>query len=407
MDGVKIKQPYKDLLYPLSTVELDTLRADIKANGVLVPIAVDEEGNILDGHHRYSIDKNAPRRVVAGLSDPEKQAYVIRCNLNRRNISPDQRRELLQKQKAIAKQLREQDAKRWTQKEVAAVLGVTQKTVCEWMASDISNIPGYKANNPKQPPKPKPDARVKVNTDAKKAIAERVAAGETQAKVAADFGITQGAVSQVVKKATEIHSRDNDKARKTAHLKSQVFKTEAGDFREVLKDITNVSLVLTDPPYPKTELHLWDDLGLWARDALADDGVLVAYSGQMFLPKVLGMLSVHLDYWWCGCVVHKGSGNLTPLGSPARKVINGWKPLVMFIKRGGAGFDRTFRDVVDGTGPSKENHNWEQPQKEAASIIEMFTKPGDLVVDPFAGSGGFCKAAIDLGRKAIGAEILA
>ena len=39
-------------------------------------------------------------------------------------------------------------------------------------------------------------------------------------------------------------------------------------------------------------------------------------------------------------------------------------------------------------------------------LIEAFTKKGELVVDPFAGSGGFCKAAHDLGRIAVGAEIL-
>ena len=60
-----------------------------------------------------------------------------------------------------------------------------------------------------------------------------------------------------------------------------------------------------------------------------------------------------------------------------------------------------------GTGPQKTEHNWQQPVAEAAEIIERFTGVGDLVVDPFAGSGGFCKAASDLGRRAIGAEILA
>lgn len=393
--------PYKDLLPPLSTDEFEALQADIKANGVLVPIVVDENGVILDGHHRYKIDNDAPRRVVKGLSESEKQAFTIRANLVRRNLSPEQKRDIQKRQKEIAKRLREEDAKRWTQKRVAEVLGVAESTVRLWENTTNRRA----ADGGKTAKEPKPDARVKLNTAAKRAIAERVIKGEKQEQVAADFGVSQQTISKVAKQAEQIHSRDDDKARKTAHLKASKFDVRRGDFRQVLKDIEQATLILTDPPYPKDALHLWDDLGEFASRSLADDGILVAYSGQMFLPKVLSMLSVHLDYWWCGAVVHKGSGNLTPLGHPVRKVINGWKPLVMFTRKG-CGVDVTFRDRIEGVGPEKTHHNWQQPEAEAAAIIETFTKPGQLVVDPFAGSGAFCKAAHDLGRIAVGAEIL-
>jgi len=394
----KLKTPYANLLPPLKTSEREALAADIKANGVLHPVVIDEDGNILDGHHRYAICKTAPTVEVAGLSNEEKQAYTIRANLARRNLSPDQARDVAKTQREIAKKLRESNAKRWTQEAVGTLLGVAQQTVASWFSSNTTDGNATKT--------PTPDARVKLNTAAKEEVVARLESGETQQQIAADFGVCQKTVSNIAKQADEIHSRDDDKARKTAHLKASKFDVRRGDFRQVLADVSNVSLVLTDPPYPKEFLPLWEDLGKWAAGALADDGLLVAYSGQMYLPQVLELLGKHLDFWWCGAVVHKGSGNLTPLGHPVRKVVNKWKPLVMFMKRGGVGFQRSFSDLIDGAGKQKSEHNWQQHEAEAAMLIEAFTKKGELVVDPFAGSGGFCKAAHDLGRIAVGAEIL-
>ena len=394
----KLNTPYADLLPPLKTSEREALAADIKANGVLHPVVIDEDGNILDGHHRYAIDRNAPTRVVEGLTDEEKQAYTIRANLARRNLSLEQTKAVEKRQREIAKKLRESDAKQWTQQAVGALLGVSRETVRNWFSTN-----GHEANGTKTP---KPDARVKLNTAAKEAVVARLESGETQQQIAADFGVCQKTVSKIAKKADEIHSRDDDKARKTAKLKASKFDVRRGDFRQVLADVEGVSLVLTDPPYPKEFLPLWEDLRKWAAGALADDGLLVAYSGQMYLPEVLQLLGKHLDFWWCGAVVHKGSGNLTPLGHPVRKVINKWKPLVMFMKRGGVGFQRSFNDMIDGAGKQKSDHNWQQHEAEAAMLVEAFTKPGELVVDPFAGSGGFCRAAHELGRISIGSEIL-
>lgn len=400
----KLKTPYRDLVPPLSTTEFAVLKADVKANGVRIPVEVDEDSNILDGHHRYACDKNAPTIVIAGMTELEKKAYVIKANVARRNLSPAQRKELRKTQRKLCKELKAADNS-YTQLRLAVMLGVSQETISDWR-KDTNNTESGITCKPGTVTDHATDSRVKVSPKQKPIIAERVAAGESQTQVAADYGVTQQTISAIVKSANNIHSRDDDKARKTAHLKEKLFEVRKGDFRQVLADVQGASLILTDPPYPKDSLHLWAALGEWAATALADDGLLVAYSGQMYLTEVLSLLSQHLTYWWCGAVIHKGSGNLTPLGQPVRKVINKWKPLVMFYKPGGCGFSKSFSDLVDGTGPEKEYHNWAQPVAEAAEIIERFTKKGELVVDPFAGSGGFCKAASDLGRKAIGAEIL-
>ncbi len=49
-------------------------------------------------------------------------------------------------------------------------------------------------------------------------------------------------------------------------------------------------------------------------------------------------------------------------------------------------------------------HRHQSPPELVRRLIELFTVPGDLVVDPFAGSGQVLGMARDLGRRAIGYE---
>lgn len=49
-------------------------------------------------------------------------------------------------------------------------------------------------------------------------------------------------------------------------------------------------------------------------------------------------------------------------------------------------------------------HQGKKPHDPIIKYIEHYTKPDDLVLDPFAGSGGACLAAVLSGRKAIGID---
>lgn len=53
----------------------------------------------------------------------------------------------------------------------------------------------------------------------------------------------------------------------------------------------------------------------------------------------------------------------------------------------------------------RDEHQSSKPLSMYRSFIERFTDLGDLVLDPFMGSGTTLRAAKDLGRKAIGIEI--
>jgi site-specific DNA-methyltransferase (adenine-specific) len=381
------------LLPPLSTEEFEALRADIRANGVLHPVFVDENGVVLDGRHRLRIDPKAPRKVIRGLTDGEKQAFVFRCNFVRRNLSPDQKAEAKRKMKETARKLRAEDAKKWTLKKVAASLGVHFDTVSGWFTTNSEFRNGSK---------PRPDARVKVAPEAKPAIAERVEAGEPQAQVAADIGVSQQAVSRIVKAERKAVEAKKERAAAAKKIQGDCGVVH-GDFRKqgVAVEPGSIDLVFTDPPYDEESASLYGDLATFAVRALRPGGWLLCYSGQAHLPRVLEALTAaDLRYGWTFCCLHSGGD----VRFRQFKLHNGWKPIVALYKPPLQVSWDWFKDVVSG-GKEKDSHEWQQAEAEAAHFIERLSSPSGFVCDPFCGSGTTLAAAKRAGRRWIGFEI--
>jgi N6-adenosine-specific RNA methylase IME4/ParB-like chromosome segregation protein Spo0J len=104
----KVPPPRYQLLPALDEQAFRALKADIADRGVLVPIERDEHGVLLDGHHRArAIEElraeghfvaDPPVIVRAGFSEVEKRGHVRSLNLNRRHLSPAQRRAVIQAQ---------------------------------------------------------------------------------------------------------------------------------------------------------------------------------------------------------------------------------------------------------------------------------------------------------------------
>jgi DNA modification methylase len=82
----------------------------------------------------------------------------------------------------------------------------------------------------------------------------------------------------------------------------------------------------------------------------------------------------------------------------------GWKPVLVFSK-GRKKMRFSAYDVLESKQMEKHSHKWQQSESGVEKLIEIFSEPGQLIVDPFAGSGTFLKVAKDLSRNAIGAEI--
>lgn len=99
------------------------LRASIKRHGVLVPVAVDQQGNIIDGHHRARIAEELGVEFdVVELDirdDMHGRELAATLNVVRRHLDPDQRRAAVAELRAQGHSLRA----------IGGALGVSAKTI--------------------------------------------------------------------------------------------------------------------------------------------------------------------------------------------------------------------------------------------------------------------------------------
>ena len=111
---LKINPEYEKALPKLTPAEFEALKESIKSYGLQMPLIINGEGTILDGHNRYRISemmKFTPKlkTTTVTFEDPlEEEAFVISVNLQRRNLNDFQKAEmgmaLLEVEKKLAQE---------------------------------------------------------------------------------------------------------------------------------------------------------------------------------------------------------------------------------------------------------------------------------------------------------------
>jgi SAM-dependent methyltransferase len=364
--------PYQ-LLPALTPEEYAALKADIAKRGVLVPVEKDEDGNIIDGHHRDIIARElgvpCPEVVRHFGSEREKREHAILMNLARRHLDPIRwglAFKMLLDERGVGRgQGARNDQTSATVAEVAGELGVAERTARHRMkmAEEYQQLPA--------------DLRQKVDGGA--------------------------ALKQVRKEA--VARERADVRRLAAESAPPVDCIRVGDFREVLRDVpdNSAALVFTDPIWHDGRQDTYADVAALASRVLRPGGSLITY-----LPNTDAMLPAmnaaagHLRFWSPLSVICAGGTTLLyHLG-----IITKSKYLAWFVKGCHEFTSETYVcNVIDGERPSKDLHDWEQGTAEAAYFIERLSSPGDLVLDPMCGSGTTLLAATRLGRRALGCEI--
>lgn len=176
-----------------------------------------------------------------------------------------------------------------------------------------------------------------------------------------------------------------------------------GDFLTDYKKIPeeSVDCIITDPPYVKEWLDNYAAFAEASAYVLKPGGFLISYVGHIHLDRILSDMTSYLDYFWIMTLIHSG----TTSAVHSRSVQCGFKPILVMNKPPRVQPKRYFNDVIKGSGKEKDAHEWQQGEEELRQIFEPFTDPGDIVLDPFMGSGTVLSMAKKMNRRAMGWDI--
>lgn len=355
--------------------EFESLKNDIQSNGFdkTRPV-ISFENAIIDGWHRYQACKQLDiEPVIVEFQGSQEDAifYIISTN-NRRNLNKGQMAcmavaaiKIIESIKAESKQGQRTDL----------TLG--------------NNYPEVKIDNYK-------------NRTASK-LAEKFQTNDKYIKDAKRINKENPLLFARIEKGTitipealkELRTEAREKVKESLIEKangapaSEKFKIFQGDIK-THKINRQFDFIITDPPYPKEYLSLYETLAERAKEWLTDDGLLIAMCGQSYVDEIYNLMSKHLTYYWTACYLTPGQP--TPLRQ--KQVNTTWKPLLIFSKNTNYK-GKIFGDVFRSERNDKDLHKWGQSQSGMYDIIKQVVLQGQSILDPFCGAGTTGMAAIE------------
>jgi ParB-like chromosome segregation protein Spo0J len=399
--------------------EYSRLEQNILADGCREAIVV-ESGTriIIDGHQRYRIcvEHHLPFEIVEKEfgSRIDAKIWIITNHLGRRNLSEFQRARLALALKPllIARNRlrivggRATDEHTTTRLELARVAGVSRDTIqkvglimrngseeiiqalsCGSMSIRTASV---LVGLPKKEQERVPDEPAAAILYS----AERIRAQQ---------------------KGEKIKRREDKLAaqRKTAKLKAHVIEADAVEWLHTIED-RSADLLFTDPPYCTDVPDIEAFVGSWLALPLSKvkaTGRAYIFAGA-YPEEMLAYLSaLHQQKRFVTEILGwTYSNTLGP--APARGYKSNWQ--AVFYLQGEEAPNLKAPNLVEQFAmqaiPAPDGRqgerfgSWQKPYALAEMYIRHSSAEGDLIIDPFTGTGTLLLAAADLGRIAMGCD---
>lgn len=400
MIKLKLNEEFKALIPSLSKDEYEGLEKSILKEGIREPIFI-WNGVIVDGHNRYSIakkhDLEFKTKNLYFEDESEVKIWILTNQLSRRNVTPFIKAELELELENLHRERLKMLKMGAGINGIEAPLPELSKNTREEIAKAAGVSYGYIHTV----------SRIKNSGRVDEKTLNKLRKGEiTASKVLKEVKKEERKEKAVLcfKEAAKCYKPSDD------------LKIVNADFYSWCNDNLeddSVDLILTDPPYPKEYLHVWEQLSEVAYRVLKPGRYLVAYSGQLYLNYVMNSLSTYLNYVWTMSLHHTGA---TQLINP-RTIVCEWKPILIY-KKHDVGKDKNMDagkinsasgsalvDFIGNDYREKDFHEWGQGESAVGYLMKTLSYPNDLVLDTFVGGGTTLSVAKDLKRKCIGIEI--
>lgn len=167
-----------------------------------------------------------------------------------------------------------------------------------------------------------------------------------------------------------------------------------------IDNVPDAAFAFADPPY-NAGVAEWDEGFVWQHDWLIDKAPIVAVT-----PGIVSIPDFHrkttMPYVWSlACWIDNGMTR-GALG------FGNWIYVGLFAREG-VSVHRNKQDLVRVSINGAENdatyHKGRKPQGLLTALLDMFSQPGETVLDPFLGSGTTLLVTQQMGRRCVGGEI--
>jgi adenine-specific DNA-methyltransferase len=164
----------------------------------------------------------------------------------------------------------------------------------------------------------------------------------------------------------------------------------------------SVDLIFTDPPYLREYLSCYRWLAQEAKRVLKPGGFVLAMCGGLYLNQIFRFFDeARLTFYWKYEMFMPGpQKRVWPGGRSNNQIhIQVNTRSILAYSKGPALACASTQAMFRNGGRDKRYHPWGQDELSARYCISSFSRPRDLVLDPFVGGGTTAVACEQLGRR--------
>jgi ParB/RepB/Spo0J family partition protein len=380
----------------------------VRRHGIMVPLAIKEDGTIISGHRRWQAAlalgmETVPVQIVDYADDLDEREAIITFN--------KQREKTFSQKMAEAEELEAVERERARRRMSEAAKA--QKQGCETFrnpnkgrATDkVAAAVGLGSGRTYEKAAKVWEAAKKGDETAKKLV-EELDTGKTTVH-AAYKAVVKESEKQERKQAAEAAERH------VALAPKRTIEVQPGDWwrlghhllfcgdtssDQFVDRMPSVPFAFADPPY-NAGVAEWDEGFEWRHDWLIEKAQVVAVTPGISSIFDFARITKMPYKWSIACWIDNGMTR-GALG------FGNWIYAAIFSD---SSLHRNAQDFVRVSIKANESdntvHKGRKPSEFIAWLIGLFTKQGDSVIDPFLGSGTTLLVAESMGRICYGGEI--